>query len=34
VKHAPPDRILLDVVRMDKELAERADKLKETISSK
>jgi hypothetical protein len=34
VKHDPPDQILADVIRMEKEIAERAEKLKQSIASK
>ncbi|MCI0561464.1 MAG: SAM-dependent methyltransferase, partial [Nitrososphaera sp.] len=34
VKHDPPDQILADVIRLEKEIAERAERLKQTISVK
>ena len=34
VKHDPPDEILADVIRMEQEIAERAEKLKQTIHLK
>ena len=34
VKHDPPDEILAHIVRIEKEIAERAEKLRQTINTK